>query len=154
MPPDKGVLIIDWIVFCSKIKIDIVPTNKIGHNILWLSFVQDSSFTQQMVVERTQSKLFHTFSEFQIFKISMHLGISTLFYVIKRALLCSCMRNSKTSYSFWARLIKICSLTVVGVGVVVVTFSHFHHLQNHWANFNPLGTKNHWVKGIQVFFLK
>lgn len=110
--------------------------------------------SQQIVVERTQSKLYHTFSEFQIFKISMHLLISTLFYVIKNALLCSCMRNCKTSYFFWARLIKICSLTVVGVGVVDVTFSHFHHLQNHWANFNPLGTKNHWVKGIQFFFLQ
>ena len=37
----------------------------------------------------------------------------------------------------WAILIKICPLSVVVVAliVVVVNFSHFHLLRNHWANF-------------------
>ena len=52
-------------------------------------------------------------------------------------------------------LIKICPLSVVVVVLVVVVgvvvnFSHFHLLlQNHWANFNTLGTKHPWVKRIQ-----
>ena len=41
----------------------------------------------------------------------------------------------------------------VVVVIVVVKFSHIHlHLQNHWPISTKLGTKYHWVKGIQFFF--
>lgn len=39
------------------------------------------------------------------------------------------------------------SLSVI---VVFVNFSHFYLLQNHWDNFNQIGTMHYWVKKIQA----
>ena len=49
----------------------------------------------------------------------------------------------------WTFLIKICPLSIVGV---VVNFSHFHLLQNHWANFKQTWHKASLDVGDSSFF--
>ena len=59
-------------------------------------------------------------------------------------------RKAQVSFPDQIRPLSLVIVFVVLV-VVVIKFSYFHLLlQNHWANFNQIGTKHPWVKGIQV----
>ena len=49
---------------------------------------------------------------------------------------------SELSWKFWSFVVRRPS----------VSFSYFHlFLQNHWADFNQLGTKHPWVIGILIY---
>lgn len=71
-----------------------------------------------------------------IYSIIFHLFIYSFINVFCRCWFSWINGLFSSSRLRWAFLIKICSLSVVIVAVVAVNFTHFHLLQNRWADFN------------------
>ena len=63
-------------------------------------------------------------------------------------------REPKAQVSFIGQNVSVVVVVVVVIVVFgVVNFSHFHfYFQNHFANFNQLGTRHHLLKGFKFFF--